>query len=80
MQSKNSGEVDVLNTLIESKEKQITSLKEKVPCFEYSLQYALVPHILSFLIYMQAVQKLSKMKFINDGWHSIKLLIRRTSL
>jgi hypothetical protein len=44
MQSKNSGEVDVLNTLIESKEKQITSLKEKVPCFEYSLQYALVPH------------------------------------
>jgi chromosome segregation ATPase len=55
MQSKNSGEVDVLNTLIESKEKQITSLKEKVPCFEYSLQYALVPHILSFLIYMQAV-------------------------
>jgi hypothetical protein len=55
MQSKNSGEVDVLNTLIESKEKQITSLKEKVPCFEYSLQYALVPLILSFLIYMQAV-------------------------
>ena len=30
LQCQNSGEVDVLNTLIQSKEKQIASLKEKV--------------------------------------------------
>ena len=30
LQSQNSGEVDVLNTLIQSKEKQISSLKDKV--------------------------------------------------
>ena len=39
LQSQNSGEVDVLNTLIQSKEKQIASLKEKVGYITITIFY-----------------------------------------
>lgn len=40
LQCQNSGEVDVLNTLIQSKEKQIVSLKDKVQCITVFFKYA----------------------------------------
>ena len=42
LQSQNNGEVDVLNTLIQSKEKQIASLKEKVGSITATYEFSLI--------------------------------------